>query len=304
MTYRDLSTEQSNCQSEHLDQMTALEIATLMNTLDIQAVDAVRKALPQIAQAAEEAAARMRNGGRLFYVGAGTSGRLGVLDASECPPTFGVPEGLVTGIIAGGDQALRHAIEGAEDDEAQGGEDLKAFALGKQDMVVAISASGTAPYCIGALRYAASVGALPVSLCCNDGAQLSGYAQIAIEMPTGPEVLTGSTRLRAGTATKLALNIISTAAMVRLGKAYGNLMVDVQPTNQKLRDRAARMVMQVCKLDREEAGELLRRAGDSPKRAIVMHQTGAGAEEAKQALEQEDGFIRQAVERIRAGRGL
>lgn len=299
MNYQALSTEESNPKSEFLDQMPALEIATLMNTLDATVIKAVRQALPQIAGTAEEAARRIAAGGRLFYVGAGTSGRLGVLDASECPPTFGVSPETVVGIMAGGNAALRNAAEGAEDDAAMGEEDLRSHMLCSRDIVVAISASGSAQYCIGALQYAAAVGAFPVAMCCNSGALLSSYARIAIEMPTGAEVLSGSTRLKAGTATKLALNMVSTAAMVRLGKAYGNLMVDVQPSNAKLRNRAHRIVMKACKITEPEAKALLQAAGGNPKRAIVMKLAGTNAGAAEQALEQAGGFVRTAIKKIK-----
>lgn len=299
MNYQSLSTEGSNPQSEFLDQMSALEIVTLMNTLDATVIEAVRRALPQIAETAEAAARRIAAGGRLFYVGAGTSGRLGVLDASECPPTFGVSPETVTGLMAGGSGALRAAAEDAEDDASLGKQDLKDQALCGKDVVVAISASGSASYCIGALQYAAEAGALPVALCCNRGALLSNYARIAIEMPTGPEVLSGSTRLRAGTATKLALNMISTAAMVRLGKVYGNLMVDVQPSNAKLRSRAVRIVMKACGLAEPDAQALLQAAGGNPKRAIVMKLAGVSAGGAERALARTGGFVRAAVEQIK-----
>lgn len=298
MDYGKLDTEKTNARSDQLDKMSALEIAALMNELDMGAITAVREALEPISRVAEEAAQRIPRGGRIIYMGAGTSGRLGVLDASECPPTFGVPDGMVVGVIAGGDRALRYAIEGAEDDENLSAEDLKRLGVTPLDVVVAISASGTAPYCVGALKCAKSVGALAVSMCCNRGAKLSGYADIAIEMPTGAEVLSGSTRLRAGTATKLALNIISTAAMVRMGKAYKNLMVDVKATNAKLKDRAVRITMKAIGVDRAEAEERLAKANGSIKCAIVMKEAGVDYERAKKALDEENGFVRKAIENL------
>lgn len=298
MDYGKLDTEKTNARSDQLDKMSALEIAALMNELDMGAITAVREALEPISRVAEEAAQRIPRGGRIIYMGAGTSGRLGVLDASECPPTFGVPDGMVVGVIAGGDRALRYAIEGAEDDENLSAEDLKRLGVTPLDVVVAISASGTAPYCVGALKCAKSVGALAVSVCCNRGAKLSGYADIAIEMPTGAEVLSGSTRLRAGTATKLALNIISTAAMVRMGKAYKNLMVDVKATNTKLKDRAVRITMKAIGVDRAEAEERLAKANGSIKCAIVMKEAGVDYERAKKALDEENGFVRKAIENL------
>lgn len=298
MDYGKLDTEKTNARSDQLDKMSALEIAALMNELDMGAITAVREALEPISRVAEEAAQRIPRGGRIIYMGAGTSGRLGVLDASECPPTFGVPDGMVVGVIAGGDRALRYAIEGAEDDENLSAEDLKRLGVTPLDVVVAISASGTAPYCVGALKCAKSVGALAVSMCCNRGAKLSGYADITIEMPTGAEVLSGSTRLRAGTATKLALNIISTAAMVRMGKAYKNLMVDVKATNTKLKDRAVRITMKAIGVDRAEAEERLAKANGSIKCAIVMKEAGVDYERAKKALDEENGFARKAIENL------
>ena len=295
MNYQALSTEESNPKSEFLDQMPALEIATLMNTLDATVIEAVRQALPQIAGTAEEAARRIAAGGRLFYVGAGTSGRLGVLDASECPPTFGVSPETVVGIMAGGNAALRNAAEGAEDDAAMGEEDLRSHMLCSRDIVVAISASGSAQYCIGALQYAAAVGAFPVAMCCNSGALLSNYARIAIEMPTGAEVLSGSTRLKAGTATKLALNMVSTAAMVRLGKAYGNLMVDVQQTNEKLHTRAENIVIDATGVERGKARVAIDAAGGSVKTAITMLLADCDAKEAARRLERAHGHVREAI---------
>ena len=224
-----LATEQVNSKSENLDQMNSLEIATLMNDVTSDVTAGIEKALPEIARAIDGIVDRLKKGGRLIYMGAGTSGRLGVLDASECPPTFGVSPEVVQGIIAGGDKALRNASEGAEDNRELAVEDLKAKNVNEKDAVVAISASGYAPYCVSALEYARSVGALAIALSCNTGAQTSKAADIAIEAPTGSEVLSGSTRLKAGTATKLILNMLSTASMVQLGKCYKNLMVDVRP---------------------------------------------------------------------------
>ena len=210
----ELSTEQINAESTSLETMDGQEIAALMNRQDQGVVEAVAQAVPVIGRVIDEIAARFSCGGRLFYTGAGTSGRLGVLDASECPPTFGVPRTMVQGIIAGGDVALRYAVEGAEDNYAQGQEDLKQAAVSRNDVVVAISASGYAPYCVGSLDYARSVGALAVSLACNEHTELARHADLAIEAPTGPEVLMGSTRLKAGTATKMILNMLTTGAMV------------------------------------------------------------------------------------------
>ena len=290
-----LATEQTNSRSERLDQMNSLEIATLMNDVTADVTAGIAQALPQIARAIDGIVARLKQGGRLIYMGAGTSGRLGVLDASECPPTFGVSPELVQGIIAGGDRALRTAVEGAEDSVELPVQDLKAKSLCAKDAVVAISASGYAPYCVAALQYARSVGALAISLSCNTGARTSAEADIAIEAPTGSEVLSGSTRLKAGTATKLILNMLSTASMVQMGKCYKNLMVDVKATNVKLRDRSIRITMNATGLDRAAAEALYERAGGI-KPAIVMHETGAARERAEAALEACGGSVRKAIE--------
>jgi len=299
MDYGKLGTEQLNARSSQLDTMSAYDIVSLMNELDMGAITAVKAALNEIGKTAEAAAEAITRGGRLIYLGAGTSGRLGVLDASECPPTFGVNDNVVIGIIAGGDGALRKAVEGAEDSEALAQEDLTKLNVNKNDVVVAISASGTAPYCIGALKAAKQVGALAVAMCCNTGARLSEFADVAIEMPTGAEVLSGSTRLRAGTATKLALNMISTAAMVRVGKVYKNLMVDVCTSNIKLKDRAVRIAMKAMDIERSEAEERLKAAGGNIKAAIVMKETGCDKEKAEAALSENKGFVRKTIESLK-----
>ena len=301
MEFEHLSTEQVNEQSKNLDMLSPLEAARLMNRMDRQAAEAVEQALHQIAQAVERIAARMKAGGRLIYIGAGTSGRLGVLDASECPPTFGTDEGLVVGLIAGGDYALRHAVEGAEDKLELAVEALKEINFSEKDCLVGISASGYAPYCVGGLDYARSLGALTIALSCNKGAIQSEHADIAIEMPTGAEILSGSTRLRAGTATKMALNMLTTLTMVQLGKVYGNLMVDMKPTNRKLRDRAIRIVQKALNIeDKVEADALLDSAGRDVKTAIVMRTAGVSKEQAQEALSVNDGFVRKALEWLAA----
>ena len=291
-----LGTEQVNAQSARLDELSTLEIVTLMNTLDADVLKAVNAALPQIAEAIDGIVERMKRGGRLIYMGAGTSGRLGVLDASECPPTFGVSNQLVQGIIAGGDGALRNAVEGAEDSPEMGKNDLIERNVCEKDIVVGISASGYAPYCVGALEYANSVGALTVAMSCNRGANTSKVAKISIEAPTGAETLSGSTRLKAGTATKLMLNMLSTATMVKMGKVYKNLMVDVRATNVKLKDRSIRITMNATGLDREAAEKLYQAAGGSIKAAVVMHETGVSREEAELLIEQNDGYVRKAIQ--------
>ena len=300
MEFDKLTTEQVNAESLNLDLLTPYEAAQLMNRIDHQAVEAVNAALPAIGEAVEKIAARLRRGGRLIYMGAGTSGRLGVLDASECPPTFGVDKGLVIGLIAGGDSALRNASEDAEDKPELGRQALEDVGLREADAVVGISASGYAPYCVGGMDYARSCGALVIALTCNRNAIISGHADIAIEMPTGPEILSGSTRLKAGTATKLALNMLSTLTMVQLGKVYRNLMVDMQPANDKLRDRSVRIVQKALNgMEREQAERLYAQAGNSIQTAIVMGETGADAEAARQALNACDGMIRRAVDGLK-----
>lgn len=302
MNFEELSTEQINEQSMMLDELSPFEAARLMNKIDSQAAFAVESALPQIARAVEEISCRLKTGGRLLYAGAGTSGRLGVLDASECPPTFGVPKELVVGLIAGGDQALRRAIEGAEDQPELGRKEMINAKLCEKDVLVAISASGYAPYCIGALDHARDIGAFAIALTCNSRALMSNHADLAIEMPTGPEILSGSTRLKAGTATKMALNMLTTLSMIQMGKVYKNLMVDLSPSNNKLKDRAVRIIKNALHLDSKEAAEsLLKSAHGQVKVAIVMGLSDASFEQAQKSLENEEGFVRRAVQSIREG---
>ena len=285
----ELSTEQINAESTSLETMDGQEIAALMNRQDQGVVEAVAQAVPVIGRVIDEIAARFSCGGRLFYTGAGTSGRLGVLDASECPPTFGVPRTMVQGIIAGGDVALRYAVEGAEDNYAQGQEDLKQAVVSRNDVVVAISASGYAPYCVGSLDYARSVGALA----CNEHTELARHADLAIEAPTGPEVLMGSTRLKAGTATKMILNMLTTGAMVRTGRVYQNLMVDLCISNSKLSDRALRILRHATGVGEEDASRLLKQAG------IVMQLGGVDADQARRALEETGGWVGPAIQKLK-----
>lgn len=298
----NLSTEQVMENSLRLDSMDGLEIARLMNQADREVALAVEQALPRIGQAIEEIALRIRGGGRLIYCGAGTSGRLGVLDASECPPTFGVSPSMVQGVIAGGDKALRHAIEGAEDNALMGKSDMENLQVSAKDAVVAISASGFAPYCIGALEKARELGALTLSICCNRGARLSAYADIAMEAPTGPEVLSGSTRLKAGTATKMMLNMLTTGIMVRTGRVYQSLMVDMNASNHKLKGRALRILQRATGLPEGEAEALLQSARGHVKTALVMHKAACGREEAIHALNKGDGWVSRAVELLQEGR--
>ncbi|MFI6362554.1 N-acetylmuramic acid 6-phosphate etherase [Nocardia sp. NPDC050630] len=291
-----LTTEASNPRTTTLDSMPIDELLRTMNAEDAGVASVVAQAIPQIAQAVELIVAARRRGGRLIYLGAGTSGRLGVLDAAECPPTFGTAPGEVLGIIAGGPQALLRAVEGAEDDPVLAAADLSAIALTSDDVVVGLAASGRTPYVIGALRYGRSIGAATVAISCNRNAQASNCADVGIELDTGPEVLTGSTRLKAGTAQKMVCNMLSTAAMVRSGKVYRNLMVDVQPTNAKLVDRARRIVAEATGTDSATAAALLDAADGQVKTAIVMRLAGVDVSAARALLCDADGRVRDAVQ--------
>jgi N-acetylmuramic acid 6-phosphate etherase len=289
-------TEQRNPKSAEIDLASPLAIVDLMNAEDRTVAEAVATQREAIARAIELVEATFRAGRRLFYVGAGTSGRLGVLDASECPPTFGSDPATVQGIIAGGREALVRSQEGAEDRPDGARADLTAAGVGAGDFLLGIAASGTTPYVRAAIEHAKSLGARVGILACSPPpADTLAMVDIAILPITGPEVLTGSTRLKAGTATKMVLNTITTGAMIRLGKAYGNLMVDLQATNVKLRDRAERLVMTVCEVSREEARALLESAGGSVKRAIVMRRLGVDRAAADAALARVDGVIRGAI---------
>jgi N-acetylmuramic acid 6-phosphate etherase len=290
-----LTTEEINPVSVNLDAMSTLDMLAVFNREDRKAIEAVEAALPRIAEAVEAIAGAIRAGGRLFYTGAGTSGRLGVLDASECPPTFNVPPGLVVGLIAGGDYALRNAVEGVEDDPEAGAADLRAHGFGARDVLVGIAASGRTPYVLGAVDEARRLGSLTAGIACARGAELSARVRIPIEVVPGPEVVTGSTRLKAGTATKLVLNMLSTGVMVRLGYVYSNLMVNVQPRNQKLVDRAQRIIMAVARVTREEAARALEEAGHDVRTACVMARLGVRREDAARRLEACGGRLREAI---------
>jgi N-acetylmuramic acid 6-phosphate etherase len=290
----ELLTEARNPATANLDQLGTLDLLRTMHTADRDVLTAVDRELPHIAQAVDAIVARLDNGGRLFYLGAGTSGRLGVLDASECPPTYNTPPELVQGLIAGGDTALRRSVERAEDDATQGERDLQAHAFGAKDVLVGIAASGRTPYVLGGIDYARKLGAATIGLSCVPGSQLAQRAEIAITPAVGPEVVTGSTRMKAGTATKLVLNMLSTASLVRLGYVYGNLMVNVQPTNVKLRDRAARIIAALTNLPHDQAAALLDQAG-SVKTAIVMQRLGLSRAEAEKKLAQAKGRLRAAL---------
>ena len=291
-----LETEKRNPATDAIDRMSALEIARVMNAEDATVAGAVGRELPQIAAAIEGITARLRRGGRLVYMGAGTSGRLGVLDASECPPTFSTPPELVVGWIAGGPEALTRSIEGAEDSAEAGQVDAARLGITSADALVGIAASGRTPYVLGAVAYAKERGALTVGLACNSGTPLAQAVDIMIAPVVGPEVIGGSTRLKAGTAQKMVLNMLSTGAMILLGKTYGNLMVDMQPTNSKLRRRAVAIVAQATGLPDTEAGALLRAAHDDVKTAIVAALAGIAPTEARARLAAAGGVVRAALE--------
>ena len=294
-TLSTLITEQRNPNSMHVDSLSALEIVQLMNEEDKQVPLAIEKCLPQIAQAVECIVAAFQQGGRLVYIGAGTSGRLGVLDASECPPTFGVSPEMVKGIIAGGEHALRHPIEGAEDSKAQAVVDLQTIHFSSKDVLVGIAASGRTPYVIGALEYAKSLGSATVSIASNPNSAMANIVDIAIDTVVGPEVLTGSSRLKSGTAQKLVLNMLTTASMILMGKCYQNLMVDVQASNEKLKARAIRIVMQATDCDKALAEETLKLADQNAKLAIMMILSGLDRAQAEALLEKHHGKLQLAL---------
>ncbi|MGI8490166.1 N-acetylmuramic acid 6-phosphate etherase [Pectobacterium sp. S5] len=290
-----LVSETRNPATMALDQLSTLEMMHAFNQEDRKVPEAIAQVLPAIAEAVDLATASLQEGGRLIYLGAGTSGRLGVLDASECPPTFGVPHGLVIGLIAGGPGALLKAVEGAEDDPTLGEADLKALNVTAADMVVGLAASGRTPYVIGALRYARDVGCRTAAISCNPHSPIAQEAQVAISPVVGPEALTGSTRLKSGTAQKLVLNMISTGAMVKLGKVYQNLMVDVKATNVKLLDRACRIVVEATGAEREKARQALVQADNEVKPAILMLLANIDVVAARERLKQHNGYLREAL---------
>lgn len=290
-----LVSETRNPATMALDQLPTLEMMHAFNQEDRKVPEAIAQVLPAIAEAVDLATASLQAGGRLIYLGAGTSGRLGVLDASECPPTFGVPHGLVIGLIAGGPGALLKAVEGAEDDPALGEADLKALDLTAVDMVIGLAASGRTPYVIGALRYARDVGCRTAAISCNPQSPIAQEAQVAISPVVGPEALTGSTRLKSGTAQKLVLNMISTGVMVKLGKVYQNLMVDVKATNVKLLDRACRIVVEATGAEREKARQALVLADNEVKPAILMLLANIDVAAARERLKQHNGYLREAL---------
>lgn len=290
-----LETETRNRKTMALDQMSTREFLQVMNEEDQRVPQAIQSQLPQIEMAVHQVMESFRNQGRLIYTGAGTSGRLGILDAVECVPTFSASPEMVRGIIAGGLKALTDAVEGAEDDEELGKTDLARLQLSERDTVIGLAASGRTPYVIGALAYAKSQGASTVSISCNKGSEMSAYSDIAIEVETGPEVLTGSTRLKAGSAQKMVLNMISTAAMVGIGKVYQNLMVDVQPTNNKLKERSKRIIMEATNVDYQTASTYFAKADQQVKTAIVMLLLDCSKKEAIEKIEGSHGFVRKAL---------
>ncbi|THA16622.1 N-acetylmuramic acid 6-phosphate etherase [Rodentibacter pneumotropicus] len=294
-TLSTLITEQRNPRSMNIDQLSALEIVTLMNQEDRQVPLAIERILPQIAQAVETIVTAFQQGGRLIYIGAGTSGRLGVLDASECPPTFGVSNEMVKGIIAGGEVAIRYPVEGAEDNQTAAIDDLCAIKFSAQDVLVGIAASGRTPYVLSALNYAKQLGAITISIASNPHSAMAQIADIAIDTVVGAEILTGSSRLKSGTAQKLVLNMLTTASMILLSKCYENLMVDVQASNEKLKARAIRIVMQATDCDKTIAEKNLILAEQNAKLAIMMILSGLDKNEAQALLDKEKGHLRKAL---------
>ena len=296
LNLKNMSTETRNQNTMNLDIMSPLEVVTVMNQEDARVPAAITPALPNIAQCVTWAIESIEAGGRIIYMGAGTSGRLGVLDAVECPPTFGVAPEVVVGLIAGGEKAFVKAVEGAEDSRELGRQDLIDHNLQKRDIVIGIAASGRTPYVLGGLAYAQEIGCHTVGISCNPGSAVGAAAELAIEVVPGPECLTGSTRLKSGTCQKLILNMISTATMVGCGKAYQNLMVDVMQTNEKLVVRAQNIVMEATGCDRETAAEKIAIAGGNAKTAITMILADCGLEEAKERLAKAKGHVREAIQ--------
>ncbi|MCG3088122.1 N-acetylmuramic acid 6-phosphate etherase [Sporosarcina cyprini] len=296
-----LITEESNPKTVDLDEMSIREMITVMNEEDMTIALAVQQVLPEIEQAIEQVVAAFKNGGRLIYIGAGTSGRIGVMDAVECPPTFSTPPELVQAVLAGGPGAMYHAVEGAEDDESLGAADLRELNLAENDVVIGIAASGRTPYVKGALAFAQSIGAATVSLTGNANSAISAHADVKIEVITGPEVVAGSTRLRAATAHKMVLNMISTTAMMKIGKIYKNLMVDLHASNFKLKERAKQMVCTITEAPYELAETTLETTNYNVKQAIVMILAGVSESEALELIDRSEGFVKRAVALASAG---
>jgi N-acetylmuramic acid 6-phosphate etherase len=297
LNLEQMTTESRDPDTTNLDRMTSLEIVTVMNREDEKIPEVIHPLLPKIAETVDWAIESLNHGGRIIYTGAGTSGRLGVLDAAECPPTFGVSPDLVVGVIAGGPGAFIKAKEGAEDDRELGRQDMISHKLNKNDIVIGLAASGRTPYVIGTLDYAKSIGCHTAAIACNAGSAIGKAADIAIEAVVGPEVLTGSTRLKAGTAEKMILNMISTAAMVGVGKAYENLMIDLMQTNEKLHARVEKIVTEATGVDNETARETIRKAGGDCKTAITMILADCSTEEASKRLKESNGHVRMAIQK-------
>ena len=294
----NLTTESRNSSSLNIDKVSTLDMVKIINNEDKKVSLAVEKELVKIAEAIDGIVSGMQKGGRLIYIGAGTSGRLGILDASECPPTYGVSEELVQGIIAGGTEAIFRAKEGAEDSKELAIEDLKSKNITENDTIVGLAASGRTPYVIGGLEYANKIGALTVSITCNANSEVAKVSKVSIAPVVGAEVVTGSTRMKAGTAQKLVLNMLSTGTMIKLGKVYGNLMVDVRATNKKLVERAKKIVCEATGVDREVAEKVLKETNYDVKLSILMILTGLDINEAKEKLSQNKGYIAKAMETI------
>ena len=295
LSLQQFITESRNSASANIDTLSTLDMLTVINNEDKKVANAVESILPEIAKAVDAIAQAFENGGRLIYCGAGTSGRLGILDASECPPTFGSPAEQVVGLIAGGKVAILKAVENAEDNQQAGELDLQNIQLNKNDVVVGIAASGRTPYVIGAMHYAKKMGCDVISLCCNEKSEMANIATIALDVIVGPEVVTGSSRLKAGTAQKLVLNMLTTGSMIKSGKVFGNLMVDVQATNAKLIERQKKIIMEATDCTRDVAETALSASGNHCKTAIVMILTGVDAQQAKASLHQHKGFIRKCI---------
>jgi N-acetylmuramic acid 6-phosphate etherase len=295
MDLTKLATEKRNPDTINIDELSTLEVVQKIHEADLGVASCITPVLSEISMVAEKVVEAFETGGRLIYIGAGTSGRLGVLDASECPPTYGTDPNLVVGLIAGGDYALQHAIEGAEDDSELGRKDLQKINVTKKDVVVAIAASGRTPYCLGAMEYAKNQGAFTAAVVCSLHSPMENAADTSITVVTGPEVVTGSTRMKAGTAQKLVLNMISTTSMIKWGKVYSNLMVDVQPTNAKLKQRAKNIIIEAAGVSEKEAEQALKEQDGNTKAAIFQLVTGVSPDEAKTHLEQQNGRLKEAI---------
>ena len=295
LSLQQFITESRNQASADIDTLSTLAMLTIINNEDKKVATAVEAILPNIALAVDAIQSAFSIGGRLLYCGAGTSGRLGILDASECPPTFGSSAEQVVGLIAGGKPAILKAVENAEDNTRAGQQDLQNIQLNDKDIVVGIAASGRTPYVIGAMQYAKDLGCTVVSLCCNNNSEMANIADIKLDVIVGPEVVTGSSRMKAGTAQKMVLNMLTTGSMIKNGKVFGNLMVDVQATNEKLIERQKKIIMEATECSREVAEVALKESGNHCKTAIVMILTGTNAEQSRSSLQQHKGFIRQCI---------